>query len=217
MLLVKKWLKRNKFKTVLILVLLKVLIACEYFSLNNEYKSILNYFNHKMVNHFPKGYEFVGRCTHHLDTFTSGNNTISYFLEIKNADGEIKVAKNKYKNYFKYKCTDSCIVVVDEFMLDNFGYEEVDTIQIKKSIKNNKCKLNIIVPNLMDTDYTISRNSPKLIDGFYFIPIETKLGYYNKKIIKEISTLDDSIKHGFTKGIAYNEEKKAIIYYILFW
>lgn len=183
---------------------------------NTEYSAELNFFGDSLTDHFPKYEPRNVRKSSHLDTGCY-HNTLSYQIALFDVKTRIDSILNLYKDKFIgiYKATDSCLLVVNDYVTDeNCG----DPFRAGESTFINGCSEKFYpVLNFWSDEMQTNETRSKLPKDFVFYVIDSKAGVYSKKINLEQSSMPEYIRHGFSRGYAISKEKNILIYWVVVW
>ena len=206
------------------ILLLIMIISCNKKITNQNYNESLLYFqnkNKKLVSHFPIKKNLLSKYSVSVDT-SAYFNTESLNITITNAKEEIERIKKENK-YNLYKITDPCIVAVNDFIKeDNFPFIDDDPqnnnyhTTYSENCRNKNYK---IIPNFWGAIYgKDSKIKNNLSSNFKYIILDSNTEIiYSDKIRQDISYMPAFINHGYSKGIAFNEDENIIIYWVVLW
>ncbi len=180
---------------------------------NKEYQKSLSFYRDNFIDHFPK----------ELDS-----NYITYTESVSAEAGLIRldlIYKHTGKNNFekkaiaKYASTDTCLLIANRFANnDNYSYNIVlnhdDSLKIDRECYKNKYP----IPNFWHTDYTTNKTACKLPKGFNIYVLNAMAGrFLENKNLTDGRYMPENWQHGYSKGVAINEAKDTIIYWIIIW
>jgi hypothetical protein len=209
-----------KLNAVLILSLLIIMIfhSCIDLSKDRNYTNYLSYFGDSLTSHFPKKYtSMITGYSYSVDT-VGHFNTEELSLVLYKANQKIAEIKQKYQNNKIYDINDKCIIVVNDFLdKNNLILHQYKEYQSKFS-KNCEDKY-VVIPNFWSNDYADNTTKSKLDKNFKYIIIDSKVGenVYSSKINFYQSYMPSIVRHGYSKGIAFNEKEDVIIYWLVLW
>lgn len=193
-----------------------ILYSCSPADLSHDkkYNKYISYFDQSLTSHFPSKYKSMkNNYTYTVDT-TAHFNTEEINLTLKNASEQINEAKSKYK-LETYSTEDGCLIVVNDFLNNkNLILDDETTYQSKYSIG---CKKYGIIPNFWNNFYGTSDTKSKLSNDFKYIIIDSKTGVFSSKIREDVSYMPEQFRHGYSRGIAYNEREGLIVYWLILW
>lgn len=212
----------KKLLFVNILLFTVFLTTCSKFHRNHkfikDYEECIYYFGEGLTSHFPAKDFLKDAYAFSIDTMGYYNAEHLYLLSTTSKK-EMENLKNKYINKKICSIDDSCIIAVNDFITEsNIPFS--DEIKDKKSKISLLCKSDyIIIPNFWSylSDYRDNTTSSKLNKNFKYIILDSKLGLFSNKIDSTFSSMPNKIKHGYSKGIAFNEKEDVIIYWLVLW
>jgi hypothetical protein len=214
-----------------------MLNACIKYDLSKDekYNFYLSSFGNELTAHFPREYEST---TADYAYSMSGDafNTQEMHLTLIEVDKQISEVLTKYKDKKIYSDTDSCIVVLNDFISENelkdvlratddnpkHFYPDPPKNYKSKIYKGCKNKYQVI-PNFWDgyysSKYKLANTRSKLNEDFKFIIIDSQFGegVWSSKLNSQKTNMPEPVKHGYSRGIAFNEKEKIIIYWVILW
>lgn len=201
-------------------------ISCVDLSKDKKYKKYKQYFENvkqDITSHFPLEYKNV------LDDYRYSVDTAAHFntqgfnIMITGAKKEIEeLNRQKF-----HSIEDECIIAVNDFIkADDIPFipsegellweghdKEYKTSYSTKCIDDYK-----IIPNFWSYEEDKTTKSGLNKDFKYIIlDMDMGNGVYSRKLDPNISYMPDFAKHGYSKGIAFNEKENTIIYWLIFW
>ncbi|MDR1876022.1 MAG: hypothetical protein LBQ84_00200 [Flavobacteriaceae bacterium] len=201
---------------VICISVLFVLNSCVDLSKDKDYNDHLSYFGDSLTSHFPRKYTSVFTDYTYVTDTVAHFNTEEINLAFSKANKQIIETKKEYVKNKIYNIDDNCVVVVNDFLrkgkliLDQFeGYQS----EISEDC-NDKY---VVIPNFWDNYYANNTTKSKLDKNFKYLIIDSKEGFYSQKIDYNKSYMPDVLKHGYSKGIAFNEKEEVIIYWLVVW
>ena len=204
--------------TILSLLIIMILHSCIDLSKDRNYTNYLSYFGDSLSSHFPKKYtSMFSDYSYTVDT-VGHFNTEEFNLGLFKADKRIAEIKQKYQNNKVYDINDKCIIVVNDFLdKNNLILQQYKEYQSKFS-KDCDDKY-VVIPNFWNSYYANNTTKSKLDKNFKYIIIDSKVGenVYSSKINYYKSYMPSIVKHGYSKGIAFNEKEDIIIYWLVLW
>lgn len=196
-----------------------------------------SYLGEKLMSHFPLN-DVNDTYSMLVDTVSFHTNTINMGLALFNSDADerIKKALNDYKSKKLYSDNDSCIVVLNDFLYEkdllnilgviypnpneydpNLDYNKVYKSKIFKSCKDKY----EVVPNFWNAFYAKGINTRSHLDrNFKFIIIDSQFSdtaTWSPKLDPSKSYMPDPVRHGYSRGFAFNERERIIIYWVILW
>lgn len=208
------------------------LYSCEKKISNKNYDKYISYFEgikEGVTSHFPTEIKFGNEYIYQIDT-TAYFNTQEFNLQIIGVREEIEYLKKLYHQKKVYNIGDECIIVVNDFIKsddipfipseEELLYEDKDKVYMttfSDNCKENKYK---VIPNFWSDTYGADKNSKNNLNNkFKYIILDMDIGkgVYSPKLNSNISYMPDFAKHGYSKGIAFNEKENIIIYWVIFW
>lgn len=216
------------YKNLLILLISSfILHSCNQVHLSSDmrYGYYMNYFGKTLTSHFPTEYDSNDGYTYKVDTSAIISNIEEFNITFHKADEQIQSVKLKYKKNKKYSVTDSCIIVVNDFLnKDNEFSFTKDNVMSNRELLDYRSKYSkncngeyAVIPNFYDNPYADGSTRSKLSKDFKYIIVDSKTGFYSDKIDRTYSFMPEPVRHGYSKGIAYNEKDKIVIYWLVLW
>ena len=196
--------------------ILMILHSCVDLSKDKDYTNYLSYFGDSLTSHFPLNTDDFDKYSYSIDT-VAYSNTEDFSLTLIGTKKLIKEEKLKYKHKKIYAIEDNCIVIVNDFINKSSLLMDLNN-GIHKSKLSPNCKESpIVIPNFWSN--TLSKGQSKLNQDFKYIIIDLKHGetVYSSKINPYKSYMPSVVKHGYSKGIAFNEKEEIIIYWLVIW
>lgn len=210
------YIKKNKIKLMLNLLLFLTLSSCIDLSRDREYNTYLSYFGDSLTSHFPIHTNDFDKYSYSVDT-VAYSNTEDFNLTLIGTKNLIYKEKLNYSNKKIYNLEDSCIVIVNDFINKRNLLINLDNYEYKSKISASCNKDPIVIPNFWSN--ILSNGLNKLDKNFKYIIIDSKVGenVYSSKINYYKSYMPSIVKHGYSKGIAFNEKEDIIIYWLVLW
>jgi hypothetical protein len=230
-----------KFDLKILLLGLFLFIACnDEYKIDEEFKNNystnyqmnIDYYPDFLINHFPKktfgnrGILSFNRAAHDkLPTAYLPNILISKF---KYDDSEYKKIKNEFvnKSITKFDSnSENLIILFRYFELEKDSNIKLDImpIKLKKQLAENNIQYGKSYPipffRNYDTDVLKKANYGLSKDDVILV-LESKSGkYMPDKFLSDKShyLLPKEWKHGYSKGVALNDKKNRIIYWMILW
>lgn len=196
--------------------ILMILHSCVDLSEDKDYTNYLSYFGDSLTSHFPRKYTSMFTDYSYTVDTAAHYNTEDFNLALCKAKKQITEIKKKYIKKKIYDINDKCIVVANDFLSKkNLLLNQYKKYQSKFSID---CKDKyIVIPNFWDSYYANNTTKSKLDKDFKYIIVDSEEGLYSKKIDYYNSYMPSVVKHGYSKGIAFNEKEEIIIYWLVIW
>lgn len=204
----------------LLLIMIQFIWACSNNSKSanefDEYSGTLSFFRDSLIDHFPKYVPDKKNISEHLDT-NGYHNTLSFRLTVYDSKDEIDTIVREINNKIigEYKSTDSCLLVVNNYITSkNCG----DPFRARQSTFIEGCSNNKYpVPNFWSDDLATDSTRSKLPTDFVFYVLDSKVGVFSKKINVEQTSMPLHMEHGYSKGLAISRERSIIIYWVIVW
>ncbi|WKK86787.1 hypothetical protein [Marivirga arenosa] len=206
-------------KSLILLVL--ILNGCSFGERELIFGTAINYFHKDFISHFPKTVPIEFSLN-----VISQNTTNSHphvWLKYYKSENELDLLKDSIENVAvaKYQTSDSCLLVIDKHLNKSNWYKIDKSKRIPKKIDYNDkpCHHNKYpVPNFYSTDWSETNSNPTRLKGYDLYVLEAKPGIYmdSTKLPNGLYTPKDW-KHGYSKGIAINDETSAIIFWADIW
>ncbi|MCB9326734.1 MAG: hypothetical protein H6571_23605 [Lewinellaceae bacterium] len=197
--------------------------SCEQTDIDRDrFKKELEFFNHDFVNHFPdisdgkfstyisKDGKFDVTEVFLLNNFNRKNYSENDFFNMFNS------LKNSTKTI--YSAGDTCLLVVNMFTTATNISDRTKASSKELKIFETKCLLGKLpVPNF----WPLKKNDTtrcKLPNKFVLFVLDAKSGvYWDKRYLTDGKYMPDEWKHGYSKGIAMNNETFEVIYWFVIW
>lgn len=196
-----------------------------------NYDKYTNYFENikgGITSHFPTEINFSSEYFYEVDT-TAYFNTQEFNIHIMTTNDEIKKLKKLYNNKI-YSAKDECIIVLnDSIKPDDIPFFPSEDVLLSDDMDkkymttfSSKCEKNHykVIPNFWSNNTKGKETTKSNLDhNFRYIILDMKKGtnIYSKKLNPNISYMPDFAKHGYSKGIAFNEKENIIIYWLILW
>lgn len=195
---------------------------------NNEYKRFLSFFKDELIDHFPKelpdssGFFATGLN----DTKKVSGFAVYDFMLIKQCKNiEYSNLKNKFRNVSKviYESNKNDLLLLfsycDRDTINGVIYEDLETAQKNLLVKENLTSAKSLPVPLFDIDTYNGKSKCGLADDFKLYVFDAKSGKYlsEKYLSTDGECLPKKWKHGFSKGVALSDTKKAIVYWVAVW
>jgi len=209
-----------KYNTLLILIMLSGCVEkSKYRKL--KFDDSVNYFEQKMLNHFP---DSVPKDYYNVSI--SRDLKISHpYIWLKYFESTEKVEKLtnelEKKAVAIYNSEDSCLLVIDKH-LDGKNDKWFD--KKARNPQNTDYKVvpcsegKLPVPNFYEEPWRESSGTMTGLKGYFMYVLEAKSGYFMDSIkLPNGLYTPEGWTHGYSKGVAINKNKGAIIYWADFW
>lgn len=217
-----------RYSILINIVLYSLVISCIDLENDKNYIEYIKYFEQQQRNitsHFPLKYKsIVNDYTYNVDT-TAYFNTLSFNITIDNEE-EVKRITKIYSTYKKYKINDPCIVVVNDFIKrDNIPFVASKDVLLSNNSKSATSYSTLcldeykILPNFWSNTIGYGSSLSGLKSNFKYIILDMKMGdnTYSRKLKSDVSYMPNFAKHGYSKGIAFNDEENIVIYWVILW
>lgn len=219
-----------KYK-ILILALINILfISCVDLSKDKKYKKTIQFFEqqrNESTSHFPLEYTSIANdYSYNVDT-TAYFNTLSFNLTITDKL-EIEKIKRIYSKEKQYSINNNCLIVLNDFIKSDdipFIPSEGSAILWEDQDKEYKTTYSTkcidaykVIPNFWSYEEDKATKNG-LNKDFKYIILDMDMGnsVYSRKLNPNISYMPNFAKHGYSKGVAFNEKENIIIYWLIFW
>lgn len=212
-------------KNILLILSILCIFSCKKKLSGKNYNKYIDYFENvkeDITSHFPIEVNFTDKYIYSVDT-AAYFNTQDFNIMITGAKKEIEeLNRQKF-----HSIDDECIIVVNDFIKEDdipfipsegaLLWEGQD--KEYKTSYSTKCKDTYkIIPNFWSYEEDKTTKSGLNKDFKYIIlDMDMGNGVYSRKLDPNISYMPDFAKHGYSKGIAFNEKENTIIYWLIFW
>ena len=220
-----------------IVLLIVLLSACKKRSFQQErdraYHKSLLFFGDSLVQHFPKKLENAGYET----TVLGATDTIKYFFKIhriylyqKYSDQEYPEMHARVDSLTKavYDANDSTLLLVFDYqdkveIKGRMYYNEASPLKKELVGRNMRTGKSLPVPLFGDEYNTgvayTGTTYNGLRDGFKLHVLDARAGYFlpGNKLSDSSECLPEKWKHGFSRGIALNDQTKEAVCWIVVW
>lgn len=186
------------------------------YDLNNKYDSIREFFEDKMINHFPRTID--SNTISFTESLSPDFGDIELIYTAKTTDLSLELKKIGRSPIAIYNADDTCLLIVNKYAT-SANYYKLKSPDNESNIKSLGCyKDKYPVPNFWHNDYTVEDTQCKLPDDFKLYVLEANAGIYlNKKYLTDGKFMPDNWKNGYSKGVAISEKRKVIIYWVIIW
>jgi len=208
----------KKNQIYLILSIIVFVFSCEMNRYSPFYSNLLRSYPREFVNHFPyKIYDGIVNYSTGTEFDVTG-----LFLLQKDSSKSFYVLQDSLKKIAiaNYSAQDTCLFVVNKFTNEqNLTKEKkVESEEISKYFQKECLKEKLPIANFWGIYHENINTSPQLPKDFNIYVLDAKKGlYWDKKHISKGKYMPDFWKHGFSKGIALNENTHEIIYWFVLW
>lgn len=229
----KEEMMRNYCLLILIVVALN---ACKNIGvqqiLRNDYHKSLSFFGDSLIKHFPREFGYGS----YISTVLASTDTIKYFFKIhemyfetKYPDQEYLVTLARVDSLAKavYDANDSTLLLVfdyrDKVEIDGEVFDDKATPLEKKLANRNKSTSKSLPvplfreelgPMYASITYSGFRNGFKL----YVLDAASGLFLPSNKLSGSSSLcLPEEWSHGYSRGVALNNQTKEAVYWIVVW
>lgn len=210
---------KNSFKLLSLVCLF--LSSCQVKDIELVYPSEISFFNDGHIDHFPKK---VPNAYYSVDVSQNLSNShphvwLNYIMEQTKFDST-KSALEKSALTIYYS-EDSCLIVLDKH-LNNDNWIDFDKdlrIPRKVNLPTKDCHLNKLpIPKFYDAEWRDTDNNDTGLLGYKLYVLEAKSGIFmdSTKLPNGIYT-PEGWTHGYSKGVALNEENNEVIYWSDIW
>ncbi|WP_316833043.1 hypothetical protein [Pedobacter aquatilis] len=220
--------KVNIFNVILIFVFFVLLQSgcaqnsSKYHHDNESYKELKLKFDKKLVSHFPLNLSKTGD-SHSTYSYTDRTkNDFSLLLYEYGVDkNESDSIRSKFEELAieKYKSSDSCLLVVNPFETKETNFEHVMP-DISTDLRNKNCLLSKLpVPNFVNYNEYNNSRPLRLDNSFVIYVVESKKDNNISKSLdlKPDPQMPEQWENGYSRGIAFSEDKSIIIYWTVIW
>ncbi len=215
-----------------ILLLATFITSCQNIGIKKQlevtYQSGINFFNNKLINHFPVELpDSSGFSTNVIDQDTleligfDANRTVlwkAYSLS------EYKAIASGFRDLSSttYSANDSNLLLIfsycDVMEIDGDIYRDQETPERQALVKHNVTMANSLPVPLFEIDEYKGNTMSGLPKNFKLYVLDAKPGkYIDEKHLQECDCLPEKWKHGYSKGVALSDEKQVVIYWIIVW
>lgn len=170
------------------------------------------------ISFFPK--EGEAKCTINTWSLNPGREfniksvfeyDVELFYQVQSRFKESSIAE--------YKSNQECLLVLNRFSTHkNYGYPKES--EINKNLIDLDCYNDLFpIPNFSNfSAYQTEMTSSKLHEDFIIYVLEAQPGeFLEKNDLTNNKFMPEKWNHGFSKGVALNEEEKLIIYWTIIW
>lgn len=196
--------------------------------MQEDYKNSLHFFRDELVNHFPNELpdtSSYGATVPKQDTFKLfGFGADGIFLWKTYSLSKYNSITAKYEDLtnVSYKSTDSSLLLVfsycDVIEIDGKTYKDQETPERQALAKHNVTTANSMPVPLFEIDEYKGNTISGLTEDFKIYVLEAKPGkYIDEKYLQECDCLPEKWKHGYSKGIALNDKRQVVIYWVIVW
>ncbi len=219
-----------KNKVLVAILLLVVPFGCGSKIINSDYEKSVSFFPNELISHFPKditGIEY-GVSSNVIDEYEGksygfGANTLMLY-EYFNKDEYISETKKLRDVIIKsYNTLDSTLLLLFPYTIEAEIDGKIYTFE-ETSEKNNQVKRNIeeaisLPIPVFDFEQFRGTEFCGLNNKFSINVIEAKSGKYidEKYLSNSKYVLPEKWRHGYTRGVAFNDTDNIIIYWISIW
>ena len=216
----------------LFVLLIMLLSACKeknpFQKRERTYHKSLSFFRDSLVQHFPRELGNAGYET----TVLGATDTIKYFFKIhriylyqKYSDQEYPEIHSRVDSLSKavYDANDSTLLLVFDYqdkveIKGHVYYNEASPLKKELVSRNMRTGESLPVP-LFGDDYNIRETYSGLRDGFklYVLGAETGCFLPKCKLSDSSACLPEKWKHGYSRGVALNDQTKEAVFWIIVW
>ena len=196
--------------------------------IQESYKKSIKIFSNDLVNYFPAELP---------DSSEFSTNVIKEYNLAKFCFGTSRTMLWKHykdKKYFRLKSyydslanvvylpSDTTLLLVfsycDKLEVEGKIYENQEPPKRQKLARHNVTTATSLPVPLFEIDEYKGNTMYGLTDDFKLYVLDAQPGKYIKdKYLQECKCLPEKWKHGYSKGVALSDEKKAVIYWIAVW
>ena len=217
-------------------VLLMVLFsACKETSIQQNmrkrYHKSLSFFGDSLVKHFPREFEHGGYST----TVLSSTDTIRYFFKTHRmyfytnySNQEYPIIRSSVDSLAKavYNTNDSTLLLVFDYLdkveADGRVFDDTATpLEKELAHRNKNTSKSLPVPLFSDETGAIytSITYSGFRDGFKLYVLDADYGFFlpRNKLSDSSVCLPKKWKHGYSRGVALNDQTKEAVYWIVVW
>ena len=196
--------------------------------IEDDYKKSISFFDSSLISHFPKKLpdsSGFGATVPKKDTL----KMLGFGI-----DGTMLWKHYQDKKYFRLKShydslanvvylpSDTTLLLVfsfcDKLEVEGKIYENQEPPERQKLARHNVTTATSLPVPLFEIDEYKGNTIYGLTDDFKLYVLDAQPGKYIKdKYLQECKCLPEKWKHGYSKGVALSDEKKAVIYWIAVW
>ena len=212
------------------LVVIVLTVGCQNIDIKKQiqerYKQSVKFFEGDLVSHFPA--ELPDSCWYSTTVPKTDTLEMAGFgvdeLFLTYSLSQYKAIASQFKDLSNniYSATDSSLLLIfsycDVVELEGDMYRDQEPPERQALAKHNVSKASSLPVPLFEIDEYKGNTMSGLTDDFKLYVLEAKPGkYIDDKYLQECECLPDKWKHGYSKGVALSDEKKAVIYWIAVW
>ncbi len=203
-----------------IIIISIIITSCDLRYQRIEYPDGIEYFNPEFYSHFP-----IQVPTAYSKIKVSLNTYKSHpFIWLLYYDSQSHIDSLEIKldaSYSSFNSDDSCLLVIDKHLNpDNWrSFDKHARVPRKYNYLLPNCsKLSPPIPKFYEESWYETNNTLVGLDGWVLYVLDSKPG-----IFMEEDKLPNGLftplnwEHGYSKGIALNTEKNAVIYWADIW
>lgn len=192
-----------------------------------RYLKSINFFDSALVDHFPD--QLPDSCGYkttvpHFDTLKMlGFGVDGIWLWKNYPASRFRSIISHFKGIAKniYLSSDSDLLLIfpysDEVKLEGKIYKDQEPLDRKKLALHNLRATTLPVP-LFEIDEFKGNTICGLTDDFKLFVLDANPGnYINERYLQECECFPEIWKHGYSKGVAISNKRKAVIYWIVVW
>ena len=221
----------------LFVLLIMLLSACKeenpFQKRERTYHKSLSFFRDSLVQHFPRKLGNAGYET----TVLGATDTIKYFFKIhriylyqKYSDQEYPEMHSRVDSLSKvvYDANDSTLLLVFDYqdkveIKGRMYYNEASPLKKELVGRNMRTGKSLPVPLFGDEYNTgvayTGATYNGLRDGFKLHVLDARAGCFlpGNKLSDSSECLPEKWKHGYSRGVALNDQTKEAVYWIMVW
>jgi hypothetical protein len=194
------------------------LIACNR-NIELEFPDEINYFDREFVSFFPK--EIPESYSKIIVSKDRNYSHPFVWLKIRKSKEELSMLVSELKSTALdiYSTEDTCLLVIDKH-LDRTNWFKIGKIEKKNLdfVYNECCLDKLPVPNFYEDGWEETDKGLTGLVGYDMYVIDAQPGVFmDSTKLPNGKFTPQGWKHGFSKGVAINEEEGKIIYWADIW
>lgn len=207
-------------------------VACQNVDIRKkmqkDYKQSVQFFEKDLVSHFPV--ELPDSCS--FGATVPQKNTLKMFgfgvdgmlLWKTYSLSQYKATASQLKDLpnSTYSANDSSLLLVfsysDEIEIVGEIYRDQESPERQALATHNVSKASSLPVPLFEIDQYKGNTMSGLTEDFKLFVLDAQPGkYIDDKYLQECECIPKQWKHGYSKGVAFSDEKQVVIYWVIVW
>lgn len=213
-------------------IIIVLAVACQNVDVSKQiqerYNKSIRFFESDIVDHFPteltdsSGYSTTVPKTDTMEMAGFGVDGLFLWKTYSLLQYTAIVSKFANLSNTTYSANDSSLLLVFSYsdVIEIVGeiYRDQESPELQALAKHNVNKANSLPVPLFEIDEYKASTMSGLTGDFKLFVLDAQPGkYIDDKYLQECECIPEQWKHGYSKGVAFSDEKQVVIYWVIVW